>query len=266
MALGLRSKGIATEITGVDSSEANRSKAIELGIVDRTAELNDAVDGADLIVLATPVDSIPLLAVKVLNRITPQQVVMDTGSIKSELCEAVSQHPMRGRLVATHPMWGTEYSGPEAAQSDAFAGRTVVVCERQRSDSDALSAVEKIYSALGMPIKYMEAEEQDLHAAYISHISHITSFALALTVLEKEREEEHIFDLASGGFRSTVRLAKSSASTWVPIFLRNKYNVLDVLREHIHQLQILRHMIERDDSEGIRSAIEKANTIRRIID
>jgi prephenate dehydrogenase len=162
-------------------------------------------------------------------------------------------------------MWGTENSGPEAAQHGAFKGRTVVICESELSDKDALQQVEKIYGALGMPIRYMSAEEQDTHCAYVSHISHITSFALALTVLEKEREEEHIFDLAGGGFESTVRLAKSLPKTWAPIFLQNKYNVLDVLREHIHQLQILRRMIERDDKEGLLEAMHKANKIREIL-
>ena len=157
------------------------------------------------------------------------------------------------------------FRSPEAAEHGAFAGRTVVICDSERSDADALAAVERIYRALGMPIRYMSAEEQDTHCAYVSHISHITSFALALTVLEKEREEEHIFDLAGGGFESTVRLAKSLPQTWAPIFLGNKYNVLDVLREHIHQLQILRRMIERDDRQGLIDAMSKANKIREIL-
>jgi prephenate dehydrogenase len=190
---------------------------------------------------------------------------MDMGSIKEELCEVISQHPRRGRFVATHPMWGTEFSGPSAAVHGAFTGRTTVICDRELSSADALQAVEGIYAKIGSPVIYMSAAEQDLHTAYVSHISHITSFALALTVLEKEREAEHIFDLAGGGFESTVRLAKSSPETWLPIFTGNKYNVLDVLREHIHQLQILRRMLEKDDREGLRSAMQKANTIKRIL-
>ena len=263
-ALSLKDKGIAREVIGVDQSEANRNKALSLGLVDRFETLEEAVAQADLIVLATPVSSIPLLAVKALNR-TDKQVIIDMGSTKQELCEVIAQHPRRGRFVATHPMWGTEYSGPEAAEHGAFAGRTVVICERERSDADALDLVEHIYTVLGMPIKYMSAEEQDLHTAYVSHISHITSFALALTVLEKEREEEHIFDLAGGGFESTVRLAKSSPDMWLPIFMQNKYNILDVLREHIHQLPIFRKMLERDDVAGLRATMTKANTIKRIL-
>ncbi|MBO5465444.1 MAG: prephenate dehydrogenase [Alistipes sp.] len=265
-ALSLKDKGLYDSVMGIEHSEKSAQRALELGLVERIVSLDEALSESQLIVLATPVDIIPTLATKILNRIRPDQILMDMGSTKQELCEIVMMHPNRSRLVATHPMWGTENSGPEAAQHDAFAGRTVVICESELSDKDALQQVEKIYNSLGMPIRYMSAEEQDTHCAYVSHISHITSFALALTVLEKEREEEHIFDLAGGGFESTVRLAKSLPQTWAPIFLQNKYNVLDVLREHIHQLQILRRMIERDDRDGLLDAMKKANKIREILD
>ena len=264
-ALALRDRGIADEILGVEKSDENAAEALRLGLADRIVTLEEGVPQADLVVLATPVDTIPLMAIKALNHVTDRQLVMDMGSIKAELCEVISMHARRGRFVAAHPMWGTEYSGPRAAQHGAFTGRNAVLCEAERSDADALATVERIFRTLDVPVVYMGAEEHDLHAAYVSHISHVTSFALALTVLEKEREERHIFDLAGGGFESTVRLAKSAAATWVPILLRNKYNVLDVLREHIHQLQIMRRMIERDDAEGLTSAFGKANSIQRII-
>ena len=264
-ALALRDRGIADEILGVEKSDENAAEALRLGLADRIVTLEEGVPQADLVVLATPVDTIPLMAIKALNHVTDRQVVMDMGSIKAELCEVISMHARRGRFVAAHPMWGTEYSGPRAAQHGAFTGRNAVLCEAERSDADALATVERIFRTLDVPVVYMGAEDHDLHAAYVSHISHVTSFALALTVLEKEREERHIFDLAGGGFESTVRLAKSAAATWVPILLRNKYNVLDVLREHIHQLQIMRRMIERDDAEGLTSAFGKANSIQRII-
>ena len=264
-ALSLKEKGLCDVVTGIEHSPSNAQKALELGLVERIVTIDEAIAESDLIVLATPVDTIPIMATKILNRISERQIVMDMGSTKQELCEVTMLHPRRGRLVATHPMWGTENSGPEAAERNAFSGRTVVICEKEQTDSDALQLVEHIYQSLGMPIRYMSAEEQDTHCAYVSHISHITSFALALTVLEKEREEEHIFDLAAGGFESTVRLAKSLPQTWAPIFLGNKYNVLDVLREHIHQLQILRRMIERDDREGLIEAMKRANKIREIL-
>lgn len=264
-ALALRNRGLADRILGTEYNAEHAAEALRLGLADRIVGFEEGSAEADLIVLATPVDTIPALAIKALNRVGPRQVVMDMGSIKGELCEMTAMHARRGRLVAAHPMWGTEYSGPQAAQHGAFAGHSVVLCDTERSDADAVETAEGIFRALGMEVLRMNAEEHDLHAAYVSHISHVTSFALANTVLEKEREEQHIFDLAGGGFRSTVRLAKSAASTWVPILLHNKYNVLDVLREHIHQLQLLRRMIERDDAEGLRSAVERANTIQRIL-
>ena len=263
-ALALKDNGIGGEIIGVDNSADNRKKALELGLVDRVEEFDKAIEEAGFIVLATPVDSIPLLAVKVLNKVK-DQVVIDMGSTKQELCEVIAQHPARKQFVATHPMWGTEFSGPQAAVHGAFRGRTVVICDHEQSSPEALKLVEDIYTRIGMPIKYMACDEQDMHSAYISHISHITSFALALTVMEKEREEEHIFDLAGSGFESTVRLAKSSPAMWAPIFMQNKYNILDVLREHIHQLQIMRKMLEKDDIQGLKAMMEKANTIKRIL-
>ncbi len=265
-ALSLRDNGLSREILGVDNDPKNAEQALKLGIVDRIATLDEAVAEADVIVLAIPVGAIPMLSVKILNKIRPGQTVMEMGSTKQELCEVIALHPNRGRFVATHPMWGTEHSGPEAAIHGAFAGRTVVIAEAERSDADARQLVEDLYTRIGMPMIYMEAEEHDTHTAYISHISHITSFALALTVLEKERETSHIFDLAGAGFESTVRLAKSSPATWLPIFMQNKYNVLDVLREHIHQLQVFRKLLEQDDREGLTILMEKANSIRKILE
>ncbi len=264
-ALSLKKYNLSDKILGYDASSDNMQRALELGLIDEATQFDEGIAAADLIVLATPVDITPTLAIKALNIVRQEQIVIDMGSIKEELCELISMHSNRSRFVATHPMWGTENSGPEAAEKDAFSGRTVVICERERSDSDAAQKVEEIYKTLQMPITYMDAEEHDLHVAYISHISHITSFALALTVLEKEREDQHIFALAGGGFESTVRLAKSSASTWIPIILRNKYNVLDVLRENIHQLHVMRKAIESDDVDTLRAMMNRANTIKKII-
>ncbi len=265
LSYALREQYESVKIFGYDLSEDNLSQAKELGIIDEAVSLKDGAAIANLVVIAAPVSSSPMIAVKVLNAISPEAVVVDVGSIKEELCEVISQHKNRGRFVATHPMWGTEFSGPSAAVKGGFKGAKVVICEKSRSDSDALEFIEKIYSTLGMNMVYMEAEEHDLHTAYVSHISHITSFALALTVLEKEREEQRILDLAATGFASTVRLAKSSPTTWVPIILNNRFNVLDVLREHIHQLQLLRKAIERGDAAELSAMFSKANEIGKIL-
>ena len=264
-ALALKDKSIASSVVGVEANAANAEAAMRLGLVEAVLPLNEAVEGADLVALAVPVDAIPQLAIKVLNRVTENQIVIDMGSTKEELCEIISQHPRRGRFVATHPMWGTEYSGPEAATVESFAGRAVVICQKEMSDSKAVECIEDIYRKLGMTVLEMNPEQHDLHTAYVSHISHITSFILSTTVLEKEREEEAIFNLAGGGFDSTVRLAKSSAETWIPIFMQNKYNVLDVLREYIHQLNLFRKALEKDDTDALKQIITKANEIKKVL-
>ena len=264
MALALKEKGIAQKIIGVDANPLHQQKAIELGLVDEINELGEAVAKADLIVLAIPVIAAENLLEKILDRIN-RQVVIDVGSTKQAICAVAAKHKNGNRFVATHPMWGTEFSGPEAAVKNAFENKAVVICNKEKTDADAVLLTEKIYTALGMHLLYMNADAHDLHAAYISHISHITSFALANTVLEKEKEEDAIFEMASGGFESTVRLAKSNPAMWVPIFMQNKENVLDVLNEHISQLRKFKSCLEKENFEYLTELIENANKIKRIL-
>jgi prephenate dehydrogenase len=264
MALGLKDKGIAARVVGVDHSVAHASAALRLQLADEILPLEEAVPAADLVVLAIPVDALATLLPQVLD-LADRQVVFDVGSTKEAVLQAAKGHPRRGRFVASHPMWGTEYSGPEAALHGAFTGKAAVICDREGSDADALQVVEDIYRNLGMHLVYMPGREHDVHVAYISHISHITSFALANTVLEKEREDEAIFELASGGFESTVRLAKSNPAMWVPIFRQNRENVLDVLNEHISQLRKFKACLEKENYEYLGELIGEANKIKRII-
>ncbi len=264
MVLTLREKGFADRIIGVEANPAHAEKALALGLVDEIMELEKAVKQADLVILATPINTAEGLLPSILD-IVDKQVVMDVGSTKKIICESAAKNPHRGRFVATHPMWGTEYSGPEAAVKGAFEDKAAVICSKEDSDADAVALVEKVYNLLGMHLVYMNADDHDVHVAYVSHISHITSFALANTVLEKEREEDAIFELASGGFESTVRLAKSNPAMWVPIFMQNKDNVLDVLNEHIAQLRKFKACLEKENYEYLGELIEKANGIRRIL-
>lgn len=264
MALALKEKGIATKVIGVDENRSHRQKALNLGLVDEVADLDKAIKDSQLVILATPVNALIQLVSSVLDNLG-QQVVMDVGSTKSGVLEVIKDHPKRGRLVASHPMWGTEYSGPEAAVKGAFVGKATVICNKEESDKDAVDTVETIYKELGMHLVYMNAHDHDVHVAYVSHISHITSFALANTVLEKEKEEDAIFELASGGFESTVRLAKSNPAMWVPIFKENRDNVLDVLNEHISQLRKFKACLEKENYAYLQELIEDANKIKRII-
>ncbi|MCR6719546.1 MAG: prephenate dehydrogenase [Chitinophagaceae bacterium] len=248
----------------MDTSESHAAKALELELVDEMVTLDEAIEQADVLVLAIPVDQVRLLLPTLLDRIT-HQMVLDLGSTKSQLIDAVRNHPRRGRYVASHPMWGTEYSGPAAARTDAYINKAVIICNANETDEDALEWTRAMYRKIGMHLLEMEANAHDLHAAYVSHISHITSFALANTVLKKEQQEQAIFELASAGFESTVRLAKSNPAMWLPIFMQNKENVLDVLNEHIDQLIQFRDSIRNEDAEGLKKLMERANDIRRIL-
>ena len=265
MALGLKELGIAKKVIGVGRKKESLAKALQLNIIDEVLPLDEAVKKADIIYIAIPVDATIDVLGKVMDLITEKQIVVDAGSTKFMLCDAVKNHPMRKQFVATHPMWGTEFSGPEAAVKGAFAGRACVICEKDKSSEVALKKAEQLYKALNMHIIYMSATNHDIHAAYVSHISHITSFALANTVLEKEKEEDAIFEMAGGGFESTVRLAKSNPAMWAPIFMQNKENVLDVLNEHISQLRKFKASIEKENMDYLVELIENANKIKRIL-
>jgi len=265
LALALKEKGLAKNIIGVSRTQESISKALKLGIIDEALPLEEAVKKSDFIYVAIPVDVTVPVTLQIMDLITDKQIVADAGSTKYVLCQALANHPLRKRFVATHPMWGTEYSGPESAVRGAFSGRSCVICEKDKTDKEVADKIENLYKELGMNIVYMEAENHDIHAAYVSHISHITSFALANTVLEKEKEEDAIFELAGGGFESTVRLAKSNPSMWAPIFMQNRENVLDVLNEHISQLRKFKSCLEKENYEYLKELMQNANKISRII-
>ncbi|MCQ4034969.1 prephenate dehydrogenase [Kaistella montana] len=266
MALKLKSAGLVSYVFGVDQNENHLAEAKNLGIIDEISSLENAVSQSELIIIAIPVDAARKILPNILDLVNETQTVMDAGSTKAGIVDAIKKHPQRNRFVAFHPMWGTENSGPKSAISESFSGRAAVICDRENSAPDALKTVENVAENLDMHLIYMSSEDHDLHTAYISHISHITSYALANTVLEKEREEDTIFQLASSGFSSTVRLAKSHPEMWVPIFKQNKENVLDVLNEHISQLRKFKSALEKENYELLEELIRNANKIRGILD
>jgi prephenate dehydrogenase len=266
IALKLKNTKFTNFVYGIDQNESHLSKALELKIIDEKADLESGVKNSELIIIAIPVDAARKILPKVLDLINENQTVMDVGSTKSGIVDSIKDHSNRRRFVAFHPMWGTENSGPQSATKDSFAGKAAVICNKEDSDADALATVEKVIENLEMHPVYMNAESHDVHTAYISHISHITSYALANTVLEKEREEDTIFQLASSGFSSTVRLAKSHPEMWVPIFRQNKENVLNVLNEHITQLRKFKSALEKENFEYLEELITNANKIRGILD
>jgi prephenate dehydrogenase len=264
-ALGLKAKGSPVKILGVDNNPQHAKQALELGIADKILSLEEAVSEADLIVLATPVSAILHLLPIVLDMLPAKATLIDFGSTKELLCEAVATHPKRTQFVATHPIAGTEYSGPEAAFAELLEGKTMIICEEEKSAPDSLEKVEQLCHILAMQLRYMPAAEHDLHFAYVSHLSHISSFALGLTVLDKEKNEKNIFDMAGSGFSSTVRLAKSSPDMWGPIFSQNRRNVSEALDGYIKQLQQFKDAIDARNEEETKAMMAKANDIRRIL-
>ena len=269
MAIDLKRRGFASRVLGVEKDSVNAAAALQIGLVEEVTSLQEAVREADITILAVPVGA----AVKMLPEIldifqedtSRSKIVLDTCSTKSQVVRAVHYHPFRECYVATHPMAGTEYSGPWAAMPGLFDSRACIFANAEESSPRALRTVERLYECLNMRPIYMNADNHDVHAAYVSHISHVTSFALALTVLDKEKDEKHIFDLASGGFSSTVRLAKSSADMWVPILSQNRDNVLQVIDTYIDKMNQFREAIADYDEDKIRDLINDANHIKKIL-
>jgi len=263
-AIDLKTKRFAKRIIGGDNNPPHRDMALERGLVDDVMSLQSGINEADLIILAIPVDAIKQLLPFVLDSIT-SQAVTDMGSSQSEIVEAIRKHPRRGNYVASHPMAGTEFSGPDAAIPHLFSKKVGIICDMADSNSKALEMVTDFYMALNMRLVFMNSKDHDLHAAYVSHISHLTSFALALTVLDKEQNEKNIFNLASGGFDSTVRLAASSASMWVPIFAQNRENVIEVMDTYIEKMTKFKDAIAEGNDDIVTSLIEEANIIQKTL-
>ncbi len=264
MAIDLKKRRFADTVYGVDNKTLHAETAKNTGLIDEITDLKTGIEKAELIILATPVDASLKLLPKILN-LTDNQTVTDVCSTKNGICKIVKEHPKRKNFVASHPMAGTEYSGPWAAVSHLFDGKSTFICNAEESSEKALKDVEDLYGALNMRIIHMKAKAHDVHAAYVSHISHISSFALALTVLEKEKDEKNIFNMAGGGFRSTVRLAKSSSAMWTPIFAQNKTNVIDVIDTYIEKLQTFKQGILSGNNSEITKMIEDANKIKRLV-
>jgi prephenate dehydrogenase len=265
MALEVRHAGLADRIIGVDNNPDHEAQAVALGLVDECLPLDEAVTQSDMVVVATPVGTAVTLLPHILDIVPDTCAVTDTGSTKVMICDAIRQHPRRERFVSSHPIAGTENSGPSAAFRGLFQHKLGILCELGLSAPDATARIRALYDVLGMRLLFMEADEHDRHAAYVSHISHITSFVLATTVLEIEKSTATIFDLASSGFESTVRLAKSSPAMWTPIFVQNSRFVCEALDAYIKNITAFRDMVAAGQQEGLTQTMQGANEIRRVL-
>ena len=257
-------KRLQYTVVGIDKNPQHLQEALALGIISEAIDYPQIAD-ADLVLVAVPVNRIAQVVHEVLDHVGENTLVMDVGSVKESICKEVAQHPRRSQFVAAHPMAGTEYSGPQAALYDLFDGKVMALCEVEKSNWKLLDRALDISKALNMRVKMMSPTDHDLHTAYVSHLSHVSSFMLGKTVLEIEKDEAQIFDLASTGFASTVRLAKSHPQMWTPIFLENKTNVLKALTEYIKNLENFKHLLKTDQADAITQNIKEANYIRKIL-
>lgn len=266
LALEMKNLKIADEVFGVDQSEKHTKEALELHIVDRIITLEEAVKVSDVIILATPVNSLSKLLPEILDTIGEKTTVIDVGSTKGKIGEVVSSHPKRKQFVSTHPMAGTEFSGPKAAHLGMFFNKALVVCDGELSGESHLKRIVDMYQKIGMRVLSMNSTQHDLHAAYVSHLSHISSFVLANTVLDKEKNVNAIFDLAAGGFESTVRLAKSSPDMWAPIFEQNHDHIVEALSAYIDHLKVFHEKLLNKDYEGTKVLMTQSNEIKRVLE
>ena len=263
-ALDLKRLIPGVSICGIDHNEKHLTEALELGIIDKIADL-ESVRSADLVVLALPVNAAINVLLQVLELISDQTIVIDMGSTKQAICKAVAIHPKRANFLATHPIAGTEFSGPSAALTGLFKNKTNIICELEKTSTALSTQVMALFETMEMHIRYMTAVDHDKHIAYVSHLSHISSFMLGKTVIDKEKNESNIFDMDGSGFESTVRLAKSSPAMWTPIFEQNKENVIETLKEYIQNLNQFKAYIENDDFDAVYNEMKNTNHIKKIL-
>ena len=266
MALDLRRQNVTSHVIGVDSNQDHAAEALKLGLVDELKSLDGALKTSELVIVAIPVSAITSLLPTLLDKIGPDTVVIDTGSTKAQVVRSVQSHPKRDQFVAAHPIAGTENSGPNAAFHGLFKNKTMIVCDREKSSVRALEVADKIFAALEVRVIDMNPVEHDKHVAYVSHLSHVSSFLLGQTVLDIEKDEKNIFALAGSGFASTVRLAKSSPDMLAPIFEQNLEYLSQALLEYIMHLQRFHYYLMKKDSKEVYRIMSQANEIRRVLD
>ena len=264
MALDIKSHYENTTVFGIDSNENHIEEALKLGIIDKKATIEDLIN-ANLVIVSVPVDVGMVLLPKILDAIGEDTLVIDVGSTKLPICDAIANHMKRRNFMATHPIAGTEFSGPSAAIKDLFQDKTNIICEVEKTTFKLQERGMGLFKKLGMRIRYMDAKSHDKHIAYVSHLSHISSFMLGKTVVEKEKDERDIFDMAGSGFESTVRLAKSSPAMWTPIFKQNKKHVIKSLEEYISNLTHFKKLLEDENYEAVFNEMQNTNRIKEIL-
>lgn len=264
--ISLKLKEVNDDISvyGFDKNDQSLDFSLSKQIIDKKLDLGALLD-FDYLFLAIPVESIKSELSSILDKISEKTLVIDFGSTKYQICNSVSNHIKRGNFLAAHPIAGTEFSGPAAAKKDLFDNKVMILCETENTNSSLLSSAIKMFKSLGMNIKTMDAIDHDRHIAYVSHLSHISSFMLGKTVMDKEDDEQTIYDMAGSGFESTVRLAKSSPEMWSSIFIENKKNIIESLDEYILNINNFKKLIESSNQENLNTEMKKINGIKEIL-
>jgi len=263
-ALALKKHFSDITILGVDNNQSHLEEALRLGLIDKAVDL-DAAAQSDIVFVSIPVGAASEVILSLLDKVGEHTLIMDAGSTKSALCQSISDHPNRSHFLAAHPIAGTEFSGPAAAKSDLFDGKLMILCEIEKTAIRLQENILTAFQKIGMRLRYMDPESHDKHLAYVSHLSHVSSFMLGKTVMDKEADDRNIFDLAGSGFASTVRLAKSSPEMWGPIFLQNKEHLSHTLEAYISNLQKFKMLIDKEDLEALTSEMKRINTIEKIL-
>jgi prephenate dehydrogenase len=264
--ISLKLKEVNNDITvyGFDKNNQSLDFTLSKQIIDYKLDLESLLD-FDYLFLAIPVESIKSQLASILDKISERTLVIDFGSTKYQICNSVSKHYKRGNFLAAHPIAGTEFSGPIAAKKDLFDNKVMILCETEKTNSSLLSLAIEMFKSLGMNIKTMDAIEHDKHIAYVSHLSHISSFMLGKTVMDKEDDDQTIYDMAGSGFESTVRLAKSSPEMWSSIFIENKKNIIESLDEYMLNINNFKKLIESSNQENLNTEMKKINGIKEIL-
>ena len=262
MGLALKAKEPTMEIVGLDRDEAHCAKALELGLVERIVEFAE-IERCDIIILAVPVEGVISLTAQ-LSGVAERTTIIDLGSTKAKIVASIPPQ-IRRNFVAAHPMAGIEKFGPEAAFKELYENHIVVLCNVEESGEIQRERAKWLFERIGMQIVYMDAKEHDRHAAYISHLPHAISYALANSVLKQE-DPKSILTLAAGGFRDMSRIAKSSPRMWSDIFRQNRKHLLTSIEAFEQEIAQAKWMVEEQRWEELEAWMAHATTLHNILD
>lgn len=266
MAHAMRANGLAAEITGHARSAETRAVALEIGLCDRVFDTAaEAVQGADLVVLAVPVGAMAAIAAEIAPHLKPGCTVTDVGSVKAAVVQAVAPHMPAGvHFIPGHPMAGTEYSGPRSGFATLFQNRWWLLTPLEGTDPAALSRLEGLLKAMGAQVDAMDVAHHDLVVAVVSHAPHLIAYTMVGVADHMRRvSQSEIIKYSAAGFRDFTRIAASDPTMWRDVFLTNKDAVLDILGRFTEELFMLQRQIRMGDGDALHAYFTRTRAIRR---